>query len=136
MPIRGLAMPRNLAYRHPEAGFTLIETLVALAVLATAAVALIGATQAHVNRIAGLEERAAAQWAGENALAETALGVDVAQQPVTMMAYEFQLAAERSPTLDSAVGKVSVRVMEPQGAIIANVTGFVLIKRAEGAGLP
>jgi len=129
-------MAPDLGHRNPEAGFSLIETLVALAVLATAAVALIGATQAHVNRIAGLEERAAAQWVGENALAENALGVDVAQQPVTMMGYEFHMDVEHTPTSEAAVEKVSVRVKEPQGGVIAKVTGFFLIKGAQRAGQP
>ena len=38
-----------------DAGFTLIESLVALAVLAVAAVSLLMATEAYVARIAGLE---------------------------------------------------------------------------------
>ena len=113
--------------RDPEAGFTLIETLVALSVLATSAVALIGATQAHVTRIAGLEQRAAAQWVGENALAETALGLDVTEQPATMLGYEFDLTAERAPTSDPAVEKVTMLVQGPEGSTVARVTGFVLI---------
>lgn len=112
--------------RRAEAGFTLIETLVALAVLATSAVALVGATQAHINRIAGLEQRAAAQWVGENAVAETALGIDVTRQPARMLGYSFELQAERAATLDGSVDKVSIFVKEAEGAIIAQVIGFIL----------
>ena len=60
--------------RRGDAGFTLVETLVALAVLAMAAMALLGATQAHIRNIAALEARAAAQWAAENHLAELVIG--------------------------------------------------------------
>ena len=113
--------------RDGEAGFTLIETLVALTVLATSAVAIIGATQAHLGRIAGLEQRAAAQWVGENALAETALGMDVTAQPATMLGYQFVVTAERIPTSDPAVEKVTMLITEPEGATLSRVTGFVLI---------
>ena len=54
-------------------GFTLIETLVALAVLATGAVALLGVVEDHTGRIAGLGSSSArmslcmrAEW-GESA---------------------------------------------------------------------
>lgn len=112
--------------RNPEAGFTLIETLVALTVLATSAVALIGATQAHITRIAGLEQRAAAQWVAENAMAEAALGIDLSPQPPPMLGYAFSLRAERSPTSDAAVEKVILTVEGAEGAVMARVTGFVL----------
>lgn len=122
--------------RKAEAGFTLIETLVALAVLATSAVALVGATQAHVNRIAGLEQRAAAQWVGENALAEVALGIDVTRQPASMLGYRFGLQAERSATADGSVDKISIFVKEAEGATIGHVIGFVLNNAAPGAVAP
>ena len=125
--MRGKLMTPDPTIRTGEAGFTLIETLVALSVLATSAVALIGATQAHVNRIAGLEQRAAAQWVGENALAETALGLDVTEQPATMLGYRFDRIAERAPTSDPAVEKVTMLVQGPEGSTVAKVTGFVLI---------
>ena len=50
-------------------GFTLIETLVALAVLATGAVALLGVVEDHTGRIAGLEDRVTLRWVAENRLA-------------------------------------------------------------------
>ncbi|MGL5010123.1 MAG: type II secretion system minor pseudopilin GspI, partial [Paracoccaceae bacterium] len=73
------------APRAPDAGFTLIETLVALAVLAISAVALLATTQAHITRIAGLEARAAATWAAENHLAEITLGLEPADTPPPML---------------------------------------------------
>lgn len=122
--------------RDGAAGFTLIETLVALTVLATSAVALIGATQAHVTRIAGLEQRAAAQWVAENALAETALGLDGALQPATMLGYQFDLTADRVPTADPAVEKVTLQVTGAEGNAMARVTGFVLTPGPKGAAPP
>ena len=62
--------------RSGEAGFTLIESLVALAILAVSAISLLLATEAHVARIDGLESRALAQFAAENRLAEIELGIE------------------------------------------------------------
>ncbi|WP_323764745.1 type II secretion system minor pseudopilin GspI [Marinovum sp.] len=59
-----------------EAGFTLIETLVALAVLATGAVALMGVVEDHAGRIGGLEERVTLRWVAENRLAARHLGLE------------------------------------------------------------
>lgn len=59
-----------------EAGFTLIETLVALAVLATGAVALMGVVEDHAGRIGGLEERVTLRWVAENRVAARHLGVE------------------------------------------------------------
>lgn len=54
-------------------GFTLIETLVAMAVLAVAATGLIRITGAHVEFIQQLETRSIALWVAENRLAELEL---------------------------------------------------------------
>ena len=56
MPRRRAALPRR-----GDAGFSLVESLVALAVLAIASTALLVASQGYVRRIVGLEDRALAQ---------------------------------------------------------------------------
>ena len=56
-----------------DEGFSLIEALVALAILAIAAAGLIRASEAHVDAVRGFEQRAAAQWVAENRLAELRL---------------------------------------------------------------
>ena len=53
-----------------EHGFSLIEALVALAVLAIATVGLVRAVESHVDSTRALERRAAAMWVAENRLAE------------------------------------------------------------------
>lgn len=116
----------DMKQRDAEAGFTLIETLVALTVLATSAVALMGAAQVHLGRIADLEQRAAAQWVAENALAETALGIDVNAQPATMLGYKFDVSADRTATSDPAVEKVTMMVTSPESGTMSRVFGFVL----------
>ena len=112
--------------RSAEAGFTLIETLVALAVLATSSVALLGATEAHIARIADLESRAAAQWAAENMLAELTLGQTPPEAPEPMLGISFVMAATNTGTGDPDLDRVDITAAEASnGQIYARLTGFL-----------
>ena len=53
-----------------QEGFSIVEALAALAILAIATIGLVRAAEAHVDSIRALELRAAAQWVAENRLAE------------------------------------------------------------------
>ena len=54
-------MPSLCSQADPN-GFSLIEVLVALMVLAVASVGLISATEAYVDTVNSSEKRALAQW--------------------------------------------------------------------------
>ncbi|MEO6688084.1 MAG: type II secretion system minor pseudopilin GspI [Dokdonella sp.] len=54
-------------------GFTLVEVLIALAVVAIALLALTRAASVQVQSFDGLRERTLASWVGANVLAETRL---------------------------------------------------------------
>lgn len=111
--------------RQPDAGFTLIETLVALAVLSVSAVAILGAVQAHVARIGALETRAAASWAAETHLAELSLGLQPAAQ-ASVLGIGFTLAATLTPTADPDLSRVDITAAEgADGPIHARLTGFL-----------
>ncbi len=121
--------------RNPEAGFTLIETLVALAVLSVTAVGLLAATQGHIRRIVGLEQRTAAMWAAENHLAEFTLGLQPQQTPAAMLGFAFVLNHTAQPTSDPAVQRVVIAASRASdGQQVARLTGFVLTERL--AALP
>lgn len=51
-------------------GFTLIEVVVAVAILAVAAVALIDATQSNIHSMFYLQEKTVADWVAKNKLVE------------------------------------------------------------------
>ena len=109
-----------------DAGFTLIESLVALVVLAVTSVALLTATQAHITRIGGLETRAAAGWVIENYLAELSLGLSPATSPPTMLGIDFAVTEQRAVTADASLVQVRLSATEagtsqPFGLL----TGFV-----------
>jgi general secretion pathway protein I len=112
--------------RSPDAGFTLIETLIALAILAMTAVAMLGATEAHIARISALEYRAAAQWAAENYLVELTLGLEP-QSPAPMLGVQFELLAEQTATEDPNLQRVDITATDAaDGRSYARLVGFVL----------
>lgn len=112
--------------RQPDAGFTLIETLIALAVLAMTAVAMLGATEAHIARISALEYRAAAQWAAENYLVELTLGLEP-EAPAPMLGIQFDVAAAMTATNDPDLQRVDITATDPaDGRSYTRLVGFVL----------
>jgi general secretion pathway protein I len=111
--------------RDGDAGFTLIETLVALAVLALSSIAFLGATEAHVARIGALEYRAAAQLAAENYLAEASLGLEPDGQSV-LLGVTFEVTADHEETNEPALHRLEISAADANdGKVYARMTGFV-----------
>ena len=108
-----------------EAGFTLLEVLVALAVLAVGAVSLLTATQTHVTRISDIENRTVARWVADNRLAALRIGI---QQPdvVDMLGQTWNVAVMRMETLDPDLQRVDVAVaLSSENRNIFTLTGFI-----------
>jgi general secretion pathway protein I len=97
-----------------EAGFSLIEALVALLIMAIGAAGLVRASEAHVDSIRGLELRSAAQWVAENAIVEAGLpGMQPAGQ-VEMLGRTWEVATTSTPTSDPDLRSITVTV-KPHG---------------------
>ena len=116
--------------RAPDAGFTLIEALVAMAVLASGAVALLTATERHASLARGLADRTLAGWAASNRLTEITLGLDPDPAPVTLLGTTWRVTAEVGPTDDPDLMRVDVAATQeatsragPGSAV--RLTGFV-----------
>lgn len=118
--------------RRADAGFTLIEALIALAVLAITAVSFLRATEANVARVTTLEARTAATWVAQNRLAELTLGLDAADGPVKMMGQDFDVSVTTTATNDPTLLQVDIAATPSVGGTGAQLTGFVL-NRAGGA---
>ncbi|AQR62271.1 type II secretion system protein GspI [Brevundimonas sp. LM2] len=110
-------------------GYSLMEALVALFILAIATVGLTRATQTHVDGVRGLEQRVVAQWVAENRLVElnlegAATSPDMAT--VRMMARDWDVRVARRATDDPDLVAVDVAV-GPAGATQETVrlSGFV-----------
>jgi len=114
-----------------EGGFSLIEALVALAVLAIASVGLVRAVESHIDSTRAMELRAAAMWVAENRLAEVQLADPAAgAAETTMLDQQWRVEVERSRTEDAAIDKVRILVFAAdQRSPLASLDGFV-----EGGG--
>ncbi len=109
-----------------DAGFSLIEALVAMAILAVSAISLLAATEAHVARIGGLEARAIAQIAAENRLAERELGVVADEAPTVLLGQAFSIAESTSPTDDPDLVRIDLTVTDlGRGERYAGFFGFL-----------
>lgn len=116
MPVRGKG----------DEGFSLIEALVALLVLAIGAAGLVRAAEAHVDSIRSLERRAAAQLVAQNRLAELALpGAPAGPSRVEMLGQRWAVAVTESATDDPDLAKVRVAVSgDGEKTPIVTLDGF------------
>ncbi|KAF0675839.1 type II secretion system minor pseudopilin GspI [Profundibacterium mesophilum] len=112
--------------RATDAGFTLIEALVAMAVLATSAMTLLAAVETHIGRIGALEQRSAARWVAQNTLAAVQLGLP-APRVSDMLGEEWTIETERRPTEDPDLEQVTVTVGRPREDARGGVAGLVTL---------
>lgn len=114
--------------RDQHGGFTLIETLVALAVLATGAMTILVGVERHVAATRGLEDRVVARWVAENVLAAALLDVEVAQRWTNAFGTTWDMRTEVRPLPNSGLSAVTVRVgsvSDGPGASVVALTGYM-----------
>ncbi len=119
-----------MSARDGEAGFTLIEALVAMAVLAVGAVGLLAAGEMQVGRITAVEDRTIARWVAENRLAELRLGLDATAPTVSMMGRDWGVRQQQTPTSDPDLVRVELRVgrgEEEGGAALVTLNGYLQV---------
>ena len=112
--------------RPGEQGFSLIEALVALLVLAIAAAGLVRAAEAHVDSTRGLERRAAAELVAQNRLAELGLpGTPPLPATVEMLDQRWTVAVREARTGDPDLVKVAISVSAaPDSEPLVTLAGF------------
>ncbi|MBW4330310.1 type II secretion system minor pseudopilin GspI [Stakelama sp. CBK3Z-3] len=110
-----------------EAGFSLIEALVALAVLAIATVGLMGAVESHIDSTLGVQRRATAMLIAQNRLAELQAGAPEAGSPrVEMLGQQWQVSMHQVPTSDPQIARVAISVGRAGDAgSLATLDGFL-----------
>ena len=115
--------------RGTDDGFSLIEAMVAMVILAVAGIALVGTTEAHVRRIAALENRAVAGFVAENRAAELAVGavaLDAGGDSTPMLGGTWRIRHEIDDTDDPALARVTISVTsEDDGQRYARYITFV-----------
>lgn len=108
-----------------RAGYSLMEAIVALFILAVASTGLLVATQAHVDGVRGLEDRVIAQWIAENRLAELSIG-DAPADDVRMMEVDWAVQVDRRATDDPDLQAVDILVSRRGAASpAASLSGFI-----------
>lgn len=108
-----------------EAGFSLIEALVALAVLAIATVGLVRTVETHIDSTRGMELRSAAQWVAENRLAELESGI-AGDDQADMMGHRWRSVVTRTGTDDPEIQRVQIQVYAADGTSpLATLDGFL-----------
>lgn len=113
-----------------DEGFSLIEALVALAVLAIATVGLMRTVESHIDSTRGVERRTAAMWAAENRLAELEARIPPASTSVDMLGQQWRVAIERRRTDDPEIDRVRIAVTAVnEKAPLASLDGFVDARR-------
>lgn len=110
-----------------DAGFTLIEALVAMVVLALGAVSLLAATEGHTARITAITDRTTARWVAENRLTELRLGLAQVSDTDQMLGQNWRISTTLTPTTDPALRRATVAVGRAAGdsGSLVSLTGYV-----------
>lgn len=113
-------------------GFTLLEVLIALVVLALALAAAVGTASSMVREASYLEERTVADWVARNKLVELQSAhtwPDVGQSSgsAQMMGREWDwtLNVSGTPVPDIRRADVEVRLKGHEGTAISTLTGYL-----------
>ena len=104
--------------RHMSRGFTLLEILIALAVLAVAMGAIIKAASDYTSGLSHLRDRTMANWVARNVLNEFQVNSDwpsVGQRKGDMQMghYEWRWLANISQTDEPELRRLDVEVLRP-----------------------
>lgn len=116
-----------------QRGFTLLEVMIALAIMSTSLIAALYATTQYSEGVFHLKDKMAAYWVGQNALAELRVGekgyfltnvVRQGRQSMLGKDWYYSISIESVPH-DQLIFKITVKVSEnPRASIMAEVVSY------------
>ena len=116
--------------RGGQNGFSLIETLVAMTVLAVSATAILSATETHTQTVTAVKDRTVAKWVAQNSL----VALEQGKQPATTVQMgrgEWVVSVDRTATADPDLDRIDIGVAQAlaAGVVLARLPGFVDVTR-------
>lgn len=116
---------------QPQRGFTLLEIMAALAILALAMTAVLGGVTQHANHAGYLKEKTIALWIARNRMVETHLEQSWPKEgrsdgETAMAGSDWAWQMEVKATPDEDLRRVEIRIESPndRGELI-QLTGFI-----------
>jgi general secretion pathway protein I len=97
-------------------GLTLIEVLIALAIISIAMTAVIKASSQNIRSTAYLQNKTIAMWVGQQALNEVRAGVlklpnsDTTKETTNMLGHEWYWEVDQAETPNKRINQIRVRV--------------------------
>lgn len=113
-----------------NAGFSLLEVLIALAVLALAMTALVRTAALQTRALIDARERSYAQWVASNVIAETRLSkaanrLDERKGEMELGNIRWRWKADLASSPMAGVRRIDVSVSAPDGRRVLVLNGFV-----------
>ena len=96
--------------RDTEAGFSVMEALVAMTVLAVTAAGFIEAAGQSVRQVDQISDRTLARWVGEDALAQLRAGQEAPPSVIDAWGRRFLITVQRAPSDVASLDRVWVQI--------------------------
>lgn len=124
--------PVSTVGQSRQAGFTLMEVLIALVIIALVGVVLAQTTSQSVNQVDYLKRKLIGTWVAENRLAEFSLQsqsgqtIDLAEQEVEQSNWRWRTQASLEKQA-SGVARIEIQVFQPPTAEspLFSLTGYL-----------
>jgi general secretion pathway protein I len=119
--------------KNKNAGFTLIEVLIALVIISVAMTAVIKTTTQNIRDTLYLQNKMIAHWVGMNTVNGVRAGLiklssqtDNIEESTVMLGEKWSWKAILEPTPNKAIAKIKVTVFhDPDHTQYADLTGYL-----------